>query len=256
VFNKARADGLKVLLGGQGGDEAFMGYRKYLLFYFFDLLKQRRFGAVTYLMQLLPTFLAEIPDFWEYWHSKNRFLTKNQKNPGLFNVDPEVLKLGYGRDTILRTRQIQDVTRFSLPTLLRYEDRNSMGNSIESRLPFMDYRLIELGLALPEILKLRYGYGKWILRRISRQYLPKTIYKARYKKGFNVQINHWVNLGVGRAVRHLLNNKRTAIQSILGQKISINSRYSDESLIKNPHLLHEAISLSWVGCKIDSTQSN
>ena len=70
-----------------------------------------------------------------------------------------------------------------------------MGNSIESRLPYMDYRLIELGLTMPEGLKLKNGYGKWILRLLARRYVPREIYGARYKKGFNVNLSYWVSIG-------------------------------------------------------------
>jgi asparagine synthase (glutamine-hydrolysing) len=83
-------------------------------------------------------------------------------------------------------RQVDDIYRFSLPTLLRYEDRNSMGNSMESRLPLMDYRLVEFGVALPEAVKLRRGYGKWIVREAMKGRIPESIRVARYKRGFDV----------------------------------------------------------------------
>ncbi len=106
--------------------------------------------------------------------------------------------IGYSPPEPLRERQILDVTLASLPTLLRYEDSNSMGNSIESRLPFCDYRVMECGVALPEAMKLRGGYGKWIVRRAMAGKIPEAIRIARYKKGFDVQEDHLDRRGAGR----------------------------------------------------------
>src|SRR5262249_29486479 len=101
---------------------------------------------------------------------------------------PEIppYEFGYHGSTELWQRQLLDITRCSLPTLLRYEDRNSMGNSIESRLPFVDYRVVELGLALPTALKLRGGYGKWAVRQVMSGRIPESIRMSRYKRGFDV----------------------------------------------------------------------
>ena len=58
-----------------------------------------------------------------------------------------------------------DLTRYSIPQLLRYEDKNSMRWSIESRVPFLDYRLVELAMSLPSGYKIRKGTTKYILRK-------------------------------------------------------------------------------------------
>ena len=72
-----------------------------------------------------------------------------------------------------------------------------MGNSIESRLPFLDYRIMECGIALPEAMKLRGGHGKWIVRRAMAGKIPESIRTARYKKGFDVQQDRWIDGGLG-----------------------------------------------------------
>jgi asparagine synthase (glutamine-hydrolysing) len=88
-------------------------------------------------------------------------------------------------DLSLSDRQIADIQQWSLPTLLRYEDRNSMGYGVESRLPFLDYRLVEFALALPARLKIANGFGKWALRHITSDLVPDLIRLNRKKRGFD-----------------------------------------------------------------------
>jgi asparagine synthetase B (glutamine-hydrolysing) len=66
-----------------------------------------------------------------------------------------------------------------------------MGNSVESRLPFLDYRVVEYGVALPLVMKLTRGFGKWCLREIARDRLPREIRASLLKRGFDV----WRRIG-------------------------------------------------------------
>jgi asparagine synthase (glutamine-hydrolysing) len=97
---------------------------------------------------------------------------------------PPTLKL----DKVLR----QDTSLYSLPTLLRYADRNAMAHSVESRMPFLDFRLLDFLLALPASLKIHDGWTKWILRKTISQWLPKEIAWRRDKLGFPVPERVWL----------------------------------------------------------------
>jgi asparagine synthase (glutamine-hydrolysing) len=138
------------------------------------------------------------------------------------------------------------VTRFSLPTLLRYEDRNSMGSSVESRLPFLDYRLVELGLALPTSLKVRHGYGKWILRRAMRGKIPDSIRLLRSKRGFDVNEKEWIAHGLGTWIRARLEEHASDVARWLAPGTCISEAFSDASLGAMPVRLTEAVSLLWL----------
>jgi asparagine synthase (glutamine-hydrolysing) len=72
----------------------------------------------------------------------------------------------------------------SLPTLLHYEDRNSMAHSIESRVPFLDHRIVDFLFKSPENIKIHDGYTKWILREAMKNRLPQKIKERKDKKGF------------------------------------------------------------------------
>lgn len=247
VYNKAKQSNVKVLLGGQGGDEIFMGYRKFLLFHFQDLVKEKKpIHILFFLITMMQNLTAELSQLPRYFDALRRYSTKRtlQSNLQILQVRPESLSLSHEK-TLLH-RQITDVLHTSLPTLLRYEDRNSMANSIESRLPFLDYNLVELGIALPTALKLKNGYGKWILRQISHNLLPKKYMFSRAKRGFDTQTMLWIKAGVGQSIRNFLKDNSSVMSHFSDSKIIIDKLYSDNNLIRNSFLLHEAIILSWL----------
>jgi len=87
--------------------------------------------------------------------------------------------------------QILDIDRYSIPALTRYEDRNSMANSIEVRNPFLDHRLVNFCISLPNNYKIRNGWSKFILRASMRE-LPEEIRLRRDKKGFVTPEEVWL----------------------------------------------------------------
>lgn len=102
----------------------------------------------------------------------------------MFGKPVTSVRLGFSISESLSDRQIRDLLELSLSTLLRFGDRNFMGNSVESRLPFLDYRVVEYGVALPLVMKLNRGFGKWCLREIARDRLPREIRASLLKRGF------------------------------------------------------------------------
>jgi asparagine synthase (glutamine-hydrolysing) len=246
VFEAARQSGFKVLLGGQGGDEGFMGYRKFQVFRFRQLAYQKKyFALLRYALTLLPTVFGERWRWWETWRERDRYLNPSGHKTVLCLPGSE-LAIGYLPSAPLRDRQITDVTLASLPTLLRYEDSNSMGNSVESRLPFMDYRVIECGLALPETLKLRGGHGKWIIRRVMAGKIPDSIRLARFKKGFDVQRGKWVDAGLGALMRQMLHDRSSLIRPWLMPGADIDVAFNNDNLKTRPGAFTEATTLTWL----------
>ena len=252
VFQAVREEGVKVLLGGQGGDETLMGYRKFLPFRLRRLVQQRRFGeALAFSLGLLPTALAELRRATPmYWRMRRRYTHGSGINTVLKLPEAGCEYIGYSPDEPLWVRQLHDVTHVSLPTLLRYEDRNSMGNSVESRLPFMDYRLVEVALALPDAVKLRGGFGKWILREVARGKIPEEIRKARYKRGFDVRESDWFEQGLGAAMRDALRIRLPEIKQFLEPGAKVDELFSDAQLKHRTLASAEATTLIWLGNNI------
>jgi asparagine synthase (glutamine-hydrolysing) len=81
---------------------------------------------------------------------------------------------------------------FALPHLLRYEDRNSMAHSIETRLPFLDFRVVEAGVSMPREYKLHDGWTKYVLRRSMDDVLPSAVTWRRDKVGFEAPAATWL----------------------------------------------------------------
>ena len=100
---------------------------------------------------------------------------------------------GYGRSqSDLKERLLQDLLTYSLPCLLRYEDRNSMAFSIESRVPYLDQEFVDHILSLPEDAIVRHGWSRWILRAALKGTLPEKIRLRRWKVGFTTPEMRWI----------------------------------------------------------------
>lgn len=250
VFEDARAHGIKVMLGGQGGDEAFMGYRKFFLFQVRHMLRSRDWRAVpaaaSNILQILPAIASRASLFWR---ERGRYAAEGSEGLGSDLMLPSLVNsaspgAGLGGDPAIR--QALDVTRYSLPSLLRYEDRNSMGNSIESRLPFLDHRVIEFGIALPIRHKLRNGMGKYLLRDAMRGKVPDWILFNRDKRGFDTRHADWVASGIGDAIRQGLAIHATAAARFLPADVTIDRYFSDTQLTDVASRFAEATTLLWL----------
>lgn len=240
------------MIGGQGGDETFMGYRMFLRFHLRRLLQQRRSGEVlTFSLGSLRTALAELRRAVPmYWRMRGRYTHPSGIDTVLKLPEAGCEYIGYTPDEPLWVRQFHDVTHVSWPTLLRYEDGNSMGNSVESRLPFMDYRLVEVALALPDAVKLRGGFGKWILRKVARGKIPEEIRKARYKRGFDVRESDWFEQGLGAAMRDALRIRLPEIKQFVEPGAKVDKLFSDVQLKYRVLVPAEATTLIWLGNNI------
>jgi len=94
-----------------------------------------------------------------------------------------------------------------LPSLLRFEDRNSMAFSIESRLPFLDYRLVEFCFSLPPEQKIRNGIGKIVLRNALKKILPQAVGERIKKIGFSTPENVWFRNGCRMQIEEIINSR-------------------------------------------------
>lgn len=247
LYKKVKACGIKVLLGGQGGDESFMGYRKFLLFWFRQLLNEKRYAATAkHLLQLLPMLGSELSSLSVYWKHRHRYLGKKGLGNALHLPEVTLEQPSYLSRLGMSGRQIQDITQTSLPTLLRYEDRNAMGNSVESRLPFLDHHLVELGISLPTAIKLRSGYGKWPLREIMDTKIPQKIRLARYKRGFDLPLASLLKAGLGQSIRNKLQNGSSIAEDFLKTSVNFSQAFSDQQFLKRQSAISEAITLLWL----------
>lgn len=177
---------ITVVLSGQGGDESLAGYNKYFFFNIRDLLsKGKYFDALKEISALAPRIGSEFK-----WNHAKRYLPLLGSIRSTDNIMSDIVRLPKANSLIgsasdLKARQILDIKKFSVPSLCHYEDRNSMAHSLEIRLPFLDYRLVDFTLNLPNHLKIKNGVNKQILRKAMNE-LPSQIRNRFDKKGFTV----------------------------------------------------------------------
>lgn len=246
VFRAASGAGYKVLLGGQGSDEIFAGYRKFFIIALRESLLRREAGGVLRMLYSLGLILArEAGQARMYWQNLARYRGGRPKAFRLLDLDASAENLWGDARMSLAERQIDDIAHWSMPTLLRYEDRNSMGYGVETRLPFMDYRLIECALALPTRMKIANGYGKWALRRMTAGLVPDAVRLNRKKRGFDVAAN-WIAQGIGASLRARIFDNAGALAGPLKTGGDRDALLSDTALARDPDLLDEALLLAWL----------
>jgi asparagine synthase (glutamine-hydrolysing) len=238
VFRLAAAHGVKVMLDGQGADEQLAGYASFVSARFSSLLRQGRFAdflretrAVGANQRMSARELAAravslvLPDFVR---QQLRRMVRRSATLGEDWIDlarlraearnPEIA-LG-GTPTNVLEMSVSQVLHTSLPMLLHWEDRDSMAHSIEARVPFLDYRLVELTLGLPEECKLALGVSKGVLRDAMHGILPEEIRNRLDKIGFATAEEQWLKAGAPDAFRAAMREAEEASHGILRPQAS------------------------------------
>jgi asparagine synthase (glutamine-hydrolysing) len=210
VMREAARAGLKVMLDGQGADETLAGYHGYFGPHFADLLAAGRLrelraevagyralhgaGARTTAVAIARPFLPE----------RARWLARGRVRGGSALLHPDLRGLpptpepNGARDAGRLRRQLRLVlSARGLPELLRYEDRNSMAHSLEARVPFLDYRLVETLFSLDAGQLIDRGRTKAVLRRAVGDLLPPVVRDRVDKLGFVTPEARWLRGPLG-----------------------------------------------------------
>lgn len=219
VSNVARQH-VTVVLSGDGGDENFAGYRRYMLTLWEERLRSRipsglrqsvfgflgavypKLGWAPRVLRAKSTFqsLARSPiDGYFYGIScvppdlKARLFNGDVTNRLGGYDSADVLRYHYDRATTadpLSRIQYVDIKTYLVDDILTKVDRASMANSLEVRCPLLDHKFMELAAQIPSSLKLRHNQGKYIFKRALEQVLPQDVL-TRSKKGFAVPVAEW-----------------------------------------------------------------
>jgi asparagine synthase (glutamine-hydrolysing) len=248
MVSKLASENVKVVLGGQGGDEIFGGYARYVIAYLEQAIK----GAVLETMEegehivSLKSILPNLPYIKRYLPMLKTFLAKEAFEPmdkryfylidrmegSLDCYTPEFLE-SYIRENIFgRYKQLfndpntlsyfNKMTHFdmfgSLPALLQVEDRMSMAVSIESRVPFLDRRIVDLIASMPPSMKFKGAEMKYILKRAVGDYLPPLILNRKDKMGFPVPFNIWAKNEAKNFIADTLLSQKSKNRGIFNAK--------------------------------------
>ncbi len=211
VFRMAAQQRLKVMLDGQGADEVFAGYMSLLPYRWAGQIRAGAWRAAGALMRTaLPTSalsarhflvrgLAALAPGWLLpplmhaagWRRPPPWMDGAALARCGVDPRPDPARLGHRRD--LRGVLGAALLNRSLPQLLRYEDRNSMAHSVESRVPFLTPRLVDFVHGLPDSFLIGDdGLTKAVLRRAMAGIAPDAILARRDKIGFEPPQGQWL----------------------------------------------------------------
>ena len=199
VFQKARALNCVVMLDGQGGDETLLGYEKYYPAYLADLKGFKKWKGFLNASKNSRLSRMQVLSYFFYF-TKYRVRLRRLKRRSnyirreyLENFECEAIREMSKSYLDIKQLQHLEITRTQLPALLRYEDKNSMRNSVETRLPFLDYRVLETALSIRNDLKIKDGWTKYVLRKAVEKLLPSSIVWRKNKLGFNAPEKTWLS---------------------------------------------------------------
>ncbi|MFQ5734702.1 MAG: asparagine synthase (glutamine-hydrolyzing) [Planctomycetaceae bacterium] len=243
----------KVVLGGQGGDEIFGGYARYLIAYFEQCIKGAIEGTnrdadyvVTYEsiipnLSALRNYKPLLQHFWRdglFEPMDRRYFRLVNRAPALGDAirwellgDYSALdsfRCLFNSSNVRRESYFDQMTHFDcktlLPALLHVEDRVSMAHGLESRVPFLDHPLVETAATIPANVKFKGGRLKHLLQSCFEPVLPAAIAQRTDKMGFPVPLSDWMQGPIAEFVCDVFGSQAA------GSRAFVDNRRVSESL--------------------------
>ena len=225
MVSREAARHVKVVLGGQGGDEIFGGYARYLVAYFEQAIKgaiyesneeAEHIVSFASILPNLPSLRQYAPMMQQFWRTglfaemDQRYFRLVDRSGGALSLLSPAFRDEYQPEALFeRFREVfnhpdtvsyyNKMTHYdlvtNLPALLHVEDRVTMASSLESRVPLLDHRITDLVASMPPGMKFKGGELKHILKRAIRGLLPEAILERKDKMGFPVPLHLWARGG-------------------------------------------------------------
>ncbi len=249
VYQLAKEHDVTVLLDGQGADEIFAGYHKYLHWFLQECVNKHQYGR---LLKERKLFKSNHADFSfglknvaaTYLPAHAAIQLEKREHKRIINhpdITPDFLSILSGKEwegihkpivTKLNDSLHFDVMEYGLEELLRFADRNSMAHGCEVRLPFLNKELVEFAFMLPATFKMQGGYTKSILRKLMNQRLPDDITWRKDKIGFEPPQKKWMMSPIMN--EYLYESKKTLVQLDILKPNTLNKK----SISLNAHDPH------------------
>jgi asparagine synthase (glutamine-hydrolysing) len=239
---------VKVVLGGQGGDEVFGGYARYLIAYFEQCIKAAIDGtyqnghyvvtieSIVPNLGLLREYTPMMREFWReglFGELESRYFRLIDRSSDMVDeVDWSLLnkervfeafrEIFDNRNNVRKEAYFDKMTHFDfkclLPALLHVEDRMSMAHGLESRVPFLDHPLVEFAASAPADVKFEAGNAKHLLKRALGHELPERILNRRDKMGFPVPLKEWFGQELREFVQDLFRSQAAQNRAFFNSK--------------------------------------
>lgn len=198
ILRSIKENRIPVVLSGQGGDELFFGYERYYANYWrshwpsfmkmyavgAEMSRNSGLGRFKSLQYLLYFGVDGLQ--WQLRKLRASSAFKRQLIDAAYEVPDSILKTRAGL-------QSTELTQATLPRLLRYDDRTSGSLAVETRLPFLDYRLVQFAYALPWKTNINGGWTKYLLRKYLDRHGLKINAWRKQKLGFNAPTSKWIS---------------------------------------------------------------
>ncbi len=271
LMQRARTEGVPVLLEGQGADEALAGYPQYAVLELLDYLSghsgQRRSlkGAGARMRALSRTFSLRWTLAWSArelspallrWHRRRVGFESLMRKGVILPQLPEHLERK--DDDPVRQRLLADHSLTILPGLLHYGDAVSMAHGVEARNPFMDYRLVEWMFRLPTKHRFSHNETKWVLREYLRAHGQPLIGNRPDKKGYPTPVGKWLATEQGREIERLLLDRHSMLHQWCDpDKIRRLIEQNRQGVVAAEHHLYKLVSTQlWLSECIEGKQTS
>lgn len=245
MVSKLASEHVKVVLGGQGGDEIFGGYARYVVAYFEQAIKAAIDGtyrngnfvvtpeSIIPNLGVLREYKPLIKEFWReglfepidarYFRLVDRS-TDMTDEVDWNSLDKEKVFEDFkgifnNRRNVRKEAYFDSMTHFDfkclLPALLQVEDRMSMAHGIESRVPLLDHPLIEFAATVPADVKFEGGNMKYMIKQAYKDVLPEGLLQRRDKMGFPVPLREWFAGELNEMVRDIFHGSKARTRDFI-----------------------------------------
>lgn len=238
MVSKLAREHVKVVLGGQGGDEIFGGYARYVVAYFEQAIKAAIDGtyqnghfvvtpeSIIPNLGVLREYKPLIKEFWReglFESIDARYFRLVDRSTDMVDevdwsslnkekVFEDFQAIFNNRRNVRKEAYFDSMTHFDfkclLPALLQVEDRMSMAHGLESRVPLLDHPLIEFAATVPADVKFEGGHMKHMIKQTYKDVLPEGLLQRRDKMGFPVPLREWFAGELNEMVRDIFHGSK------------------------------------------------